>query len=704
MFFYIYIFPFRVFLIPTPDNGFTKTPRMANTIEELLPDGLLPGVENVDQAIDIYTKLGRAYNHGSRYCALRLVNPYMEHVSATSSAAQPASGTRGQSKRERRTGIRHSVTRKALPRSRSRSGADASPSMGRRMDDRSPRVPSPETDSSLMQHARANGSTRSRGAPAHYSRSRSPAASVGLSPSARRRSDSAHFGGEVEVHSDSEVMHRARAKGTVRSRTPSTHRSHSRSLARSRSDNDRLGGGAATPISGSVCVDDDSRIPGQLAPAVAELDIGRDNVSAPASLDDGLGTLIHGAAPVDDDPSIEAQIAPAVELEHGRDTMPIPSQSDPISSETFLREAMSAAMAAASLEGEKMVQDIKADEDPGAKIRAGIATSKRDALRKHNAQEPDLLTDNVTAEAVYAELTRATYDENALAAAFDLDSWHKQNLKGDDPLRSLKTHLKAHFKDFFASFEDGPFSAEQTRSHQDSLGINITADRWTGCACERIAKCNGMPANGQVVHTALQGRIKSWFCGPENDLHVEVIEDSESPWPLAGHGAGVWLVGDSGLGKDNLINVVTFWMSVLADAFPGRACMTELDIGRLSYTGLLEALEAGASPLKKVHWLTWLNSEITQCISQEAGGIRERDICQLGENTAMGKRVKGQHVRRKAAFWTLMGTQEDTFKETMGSMTFGRLRMFAALIDETDVFDVIVFKNTLHMILLSGQY
>lgn len=46
------------------------------------------------------------------------------------------------------------------------------------------------------------------------------------------------------------------------------------------------------------------------------------------------------------------------------------------------------------------------------------------------------------------------------------------------------------------------------------------------------------------------------------------------------------------------------------------------------------------------------------------------------------------NIRRKAAFWSVIGTQIEVFSELFGSKTMGRLRMFAALIDEQQVFDV----------------
>ena len=113
---------------------------------------------------------------------------------------------------------------------------------------------------------------------------------------------------------------------------------------------------------------------------------------------------------------------------------------------------------------------------------------------------------------------------------------------------------------------------------------------------------------------------------------MEVVEDSETGMPLSGHGLGLWLCGHSGLGKDNLINIINRWMVTLSEFFKELPCMTTLDVGDLSYQGLLESLLDGKSPKGSVHWLTWTNSEMSQCISTDKNRITERHVCQLAEN------------------------------------------------------------------------
>ena len=134
-------------------------------------------------------------------------------------------------------------------------------------------------------------------------------------------------------------------------------------------------------------------------------------------------------------------------------------------------------------------------------------------------------------------------------------------------------------------------------------------------------------------------------------------------------------------------------MRVLALAFK-LPCLTELDTGRLSYTGLLEALEDGKSSSGKIHWLTWTNSELAQCFSTEKNGLGEKDFCQVAEGTAVGKKVKGTSIRKLAAFWFAMGGQHEVFHELFRSATNGRLRGFTTHIDEEEVFKL-VFEEKL---------
>ena len=344
------------------------------------------------------------------------------------------------------------------------------------------------------------------------------------------------------------------------------------------------------------------------------------------------------------------------------------------------RGALTAAAEAARSEGARLRTKIQADTDPGDDIRTEVATAKAEALAEAGVHEMNAHLNPEKKEEVFEALTKRTYDAAALTTAFELDKWFTAT-----PKVALREHLVFFFERFFMNLASAEFGEKDVIAFQKEVGLSVTSDRWTGRACARVAQCNGLPADGQVVHTVFQGRLKSWFAGHEDALRVHVVPDTESGWGLAGHGCGVWLMGNSGVGKDNVLNLVNYWHQTLSLSFPQRPCLTELDIGRLSYTGLLETLEEGKSQSGNVHWLTWTNSEVSQCFSGEKNGLGERDICQLAEGTAVGKRVKGTKVRKKAAFWFLMGAQREIFHDIFKSHTNGRLRGFSTNIDEAEV-------------------
>jgi hypothetical protein len=141
------------------------------------------------------------------------------------------------------------------------------------------------------------------------------------------------------------------------------------------------------------------------------------------------------------------------------------------------------------------------------------------------------------------------------------------------------------------------------------------------------------------VHTMLQGRTRFFAAGANAKMRVEVVPDSESAWDMASHRCGVWLVAHSSLGKDNALAVVRTITKFLKEKHPELACFNELDIGRLTYSGMLDALDSGATPDASKYWLTWMNSEIKQCLGKGQNDVQESDFCQLAEGVAVGKRV-----------------------------------------------------------------
>jgi hypothetical protein len=205
--------------------------------------------------------------------------------------------------------------------------------------------------------------------------------------------------------------------------------------------------------------------------------------------------------------------------------------------------------------------------------------------------------------------------------------------------------LFEHLRDFFyleiGRILTGDITTQTLLAVMERFSLETVTDKWSAKACKRLAQCFGLPKDGHVVHTLVQGHDRFNAAGPNADAQVEVVPDTESAWDMASHRCGVWLLATSSAGKDNALAIVKAIRKHLKaqPEFRQLTIFNELEICRLTYQGLLEQLDEGTSPNKKFHWLTWLNSEIKQCFGKGQNDIQEADFCQAAEGVAIGKRA-----------------------------------------------------------------
>jgi hypothetical protein len=152
-------------------------------------------------------------------------------------------------------------------------------------------------------------------------------------------------------------------------------------------------------------------------------------------------------------------------------------------------------------------------------------------------------------EEVYDALTNDTYDMEALARLFKLDAYNPE-------MSTVFQHLYQFFYNFLSGLFDEELTASRLVGTMKEISLDTCSNRWTSKAAPRVARCFGLPADGHVVHTLMQGRIRFLSSGPNADTKVEVVRDSDSEWDMASHRCGVWLLAHSSLGKDNALAVL----------------------------------------------------------------------------------------------------------------------------------------------------
>ena len=327
----------------------------------------------------------------------------------------------------------------------------------------------------------------------------------------------------------------------------------------------------------------------------------------------------------------------------------------------------------AGTEGHCLLSKISNNSDPSRANHKEIKAAMEQTLHECGP-DPDQ-------EAVYSTLTEKSYDTEKLIGYYGLEDFDAEGA-------SLHDFLENFFYEAFKELVYNSRSPDDVVGKMKAISLEICADKWTARACKRVSQCYGLPKDGHVVHSLVSGRTGFFARGPEAEAKVKVVQNSETKWDMAAHRLGVWLVAHSSLGKDNALAILKILEKKLQERFPGLPIFNNLEIGRLTYAGLLEAMKKGKSAQGDTHWLSWKNSEIKQCLGKRENDIQESDFCQLCEGVPIGKRIKDEMVSLVGNFWFAIGAHPRALHDFFGSAENGRLRGFVAYLDKSDVMAV----------------
>ena len=322
---------------------------------------------------------------------------------------------------------------------------------------------------------------------------------------------------------------------------------------------------------------------------------------------------------------------------------------------------------AATADGESMSKRIQADKDPSASWSEDISSCIQQASLQCSESHD-----------FWEALTASSYDMAAISAFFELDTF---NSNTETFQCFLERFFVRSFKDLLQQ------SVEEVEETLKGFPLAACGDRWTTAACQRVSRSFGLPRSGQAVHSLYHGRMNFYSRGPKDNAKVRVIP-SDSAWNLTSHRGGCWLIGHSSVGKDQALAILQHIDKHLKQTHPGLAVHNTLQVGRLTYAGLLDSLENGANEDRSVHFLTWLNSEIRQCLGKRDCDIQECDFCQLAEASIMGKRTKNELKKFSPSFWFALGAHPASLHDFLGTTENGRLRGFSVFINRDEVLEI----------------
>ena len=146
-------------------------------------------------------------------------------------------------------------------------------------------------------------------------------------------------------------------------------------------------------------------------------------------------------------------------------------------------------------------------------------------------------------------LTEATYDVDILRDAFGLE-------ESDDVTKSTYARLFDHFHKFFSDCLDDDFNEDRLVAHIAATPLEALSDRFLATALRRLSETHGLPSDGHVLHTVIQGKAAFMHFGPDRKVKVRPLQETESEWQMASHRGSVFLVGDSAAGKDIVLKIL----------------------------------------------------------------------------------------------------------------------------------------------------
>ena len=214
-----------------------------------------------------------------------------------------------------------------------------------------------------------------------------------------------------------------------------------------------------------------------------------------------------------------------------------------IGTQVNLDDAMDAAKQEASAEGQTLAQAIRQDKDPSATALKKIKEAKIAAFgdMRHVRDWGQLGNDVVDEK--FAQLAKQSYHADELAKLFKLVDL--------SPEMKVTDHFENVFKEHFVEVLKGSATSPELAEKLRSWPLKAMADRWTAQATARVARAYGL--QGEVLHSLYQGKTRFFCAGQNADITVSVVQDTDNTWDMAAHRCGCWLIGFSGVGKDNAL-------------------------------------------------------------------------------------------------------------------------------------------------------
>ena len=243
---------------------------------------------------------------------------------------------------------------------------------------------------------------------------------------------------------------------------------------------------------------------------------------------------------------------------------------------------------------------------------------------------------------------------------------------------TLQQYISEGAFSFYAQLLDPSVQFDCLKVQQETSLEEVTVTLVSQCLC-RISVGSGLPPDGQVLHSLLQGLCQYVWCGPPECPHRAMcMQESESEWNLASSKLAQLVLGQSASGKDNCMDLLHRWIGELRDE--SRTILskeTVLSQGSVTLSGILKILE------KNRGFLTFVNPEMESLLNRRKEQyISEGDMVQLLDGTQLGKATAAEmKIVPRPHVWAALGCQLGVYLREMTGESCGRLRFQVTMLN-----------------------
>ena len=246
---------------------------------------------------------------------------------------------------------------------------------------------------------------------------------------------------------------------------------------------------------------------------------------------------------------------------------------------------------------------------------------------------------------------------------------------------TLHDYIAAGAKAFYCKLLDPTVRFDCLKVQQETCLEEVALQVLAKCL-SRVSVGSGLPPDGQVLHSLIQGLCQYlWIGPPEKPRKAECMAESESQWNMASSKLAQLVLGESASGKDTCMDLLHKYIGELQDeSRTVLSAETVLSQGSVTLSGILKILEQSRG------FLTFINPEMESLLNRRKENyISEQDMVQLLDGTPVGKATAAERKQvPRPHVWAALGCQMGVYLREMTGESCGRLRFQVTMLSGGD--------------------